>query len=376
MDVICYDGWSGVNCLYKRRARRHVQPALPEFSESNEGGIRHRRYRSRDSSTDEEVEQWILGEPKFAAQPSSPHTHTLNHIPTKPLTSIPYNKPITKYISNPPPPSPSPSTHSHSPNQFSTCDTQSTKTPLLGDQPIDPTPQCHETHKNPNHQFTNTQIDSPQNPYAHYREAHKPQFHRFENTPENQFEINKTPEESKAERLICTFSLEEEELLNSIDRLLKSDDESMAAETQEISAESSTIDVYDPDTTISVQQQQVESGSNTDTTIHVYQYDSALHIFNSMPRRSLVSYNTMMSGYLRNDDFDLAREVFDKIPEGDLVSWNVMISGYLRNKNLSEARELFEAMTCRNVGSWNTMITGYAQSGEITLARNLFDRSP
>ncbi|KAK1554411.1 hypothetical protein Q3G72_011720 [Acer saccharum] len=91
----------------------------------------------------------------------------------------------------------------------------------------------------------------------------------------------------------------------------------MAAETQEISAESSTIDVYDPDTTISVQQQQVESGSNTDTTIHVYHYDSALHIFNSMPRRSSVSYNTMMSGYLR-----------------------------------------------------------YAQSGEITLARNLFDRSP
>ncbi|TXG72274.1 hypothetical protein EZV62_000853 [Acer yangbiense] len=157
---------------------------------------------------------------------------------------------------------------------------------------------------------------------------------------------------------------------------VRDDDELMAVETQEISAESSTIDVYHPDTTISVQQQQAEPGSNTDTTIHVYHYDSALHVFNSMPRRSSVSYNAMMSGYLRNDDFDLAREVFDKMPERDLVSWNVMISGYLRNKNLSEARELFEAMTCRNVGSWNTMITGYAQSGEITLARNLFDMSP
>ncbi|KAK0592065.1 hypothetical protein LWI29_012697 [Acer saccharum] len=74
----------------------------------------------------------------------------------------------------------------------------------------------------------------------------------------------------------------------------------MAAETQEISAESSTIDVYHPDTTISVQQQQVESGSNTDTTIDVYHYDSTLHVFNSMPRRSSVSYNAMMSGYLCN----------------------------------------------------------------------------
>ncbi|KAI9197584.1 hypothetical protein LWI28_001149 [Acer negundo] len=54
----------------QRRARRHVQPAPPEFSESDEGGIRHQRYCGRDSSTDEEVEQWILGKPRFAAQPS------------------------------------------------------------------------------------------------------------------------------------------------------------------------------------------------------------------------------------------------------------------------------------------------------------------
>ncbi|TXG63604.1 hypothetical protein EZV62_010598 [Acer yangbiense] len=48
----------------QRRARRHVQLAPPEFSESDEGGIRHRRYCGRDSSTDEEVEQWILEEPR------------------------------------------------------------------------------------------------------------------------------------------------------------------------------------------------------------------------------------------------------------------------------------------------------------------------
>ncbi|KAK4848970.1 hypothetical protein QYF36_019280 [Acer negundo] len=57
-------------------------------------------------------------------------------------------------------------------------------------------------------------------------------------------------------------SLEEEELLNSIDQLLQSDDELMAAEIREISAESSTIDVYHPDTTISVQQQEAEPGCN------------------------------------------------------------------------------------------------------------------
>ncbi|KAI9187325.1 hypothetical protein LWI28_026819 [Acer negundo] len=52
----------------QRRGRRHVQPAPPEFSESDEGGIRHRRYRDRVSSSDEEVEQWILGNPGTRAR--------------------------------------------------------------------------------------------------------------------------------------------------------------------------------------------------------------------------------------------------------------------------------------------------------------------
>ncbi|KAK0586564.1 hypothetical protein LWI29_008956 [Acer saccharum] len=105
-------------------------------------------------------------------------------------------------------------------------------------------------------------------------------------------------------------------------------------------------------------------------------YDSALHVFNSMPRRSSVSYNAMMSGYLRNGDFNLAREVFDQMPERDLVSWNVMISGYLRNKNLSEARELFESMPKRDVVSWNSILSGYAQNGYVDEARRIFDRMP
>ncbi|KAI9166243.1 hypothetical protein LWI28_028672 [Acer negundo] len=57
-----------------RRARRHEISAPPELSESDEGGIRHRRYRGRDSSIDEEFEQRILREPEFAAQPRN-HYH-------------------------------------------------------------------------------------------------------------------------------------------------------------------------------------------------------------------------------------------------------------------------------------------------------------
>lgn len=93
-----------------------------------------------------------------------------------------------------------------------------------------------------------------------------------------------------------------------------------------------------------------------------------------MPRRSSVSYNAMISGYLSNGQLDLARQVFDQMPERDLVSWNVMISGYVRSKNLSAARNLFEMMPKRDVVSWNTMLSGYAQNGYANAARRIFDR--
>lgn len=93
-----------------------------------------------------------------------------------------------------------------------------------------------------------------------------------------------------------------------------------------------------------------------------------------MPRRSSVSYNAMISGYLSNGQLDLARQVFDQMPERDLVSWNVMISGYVRSKNLSAARNLFEMMPKRDVVSWNTILSGYAQNGYADAARRIFDR--
>ncbi|GKV23654.1 hypothetical protein SLEP1_g33358 [Rubroshorea leprosula] len=106
------------------------------------------------------------------------------------------------------------------------------------------------------------------------------------------------------------------------------------------------------------------------------QLESALHVFNTMPRRSSVSYNAMISGYLTNDKFDLAKDLFDKMPERDLVSWNVMISGCIRNNNLAAASELFEQMPERDVVSWNTMLSGYAQNGCVNEARKIFDRMP
>ncbi|KAK3223268.1 hypothetical protein Dsin_010293 [Dipteronia sinensis] len=150
-------------------------------------------------------------------QPPSPpfssqhHLYSLNHIPTKPLTSILGNKQSPKYVSNPSPihlyhhQPPSPSihsrTHSHIPNQFHdhqnsynpTCETQSTKTKSQSTKihlQSDHQTQCCETHRNPNHQLANIhekKIESPQNHRT--RETSKPQNHIFTNINENQIEI-------------------------------------------------------------------------------------------------------------------------------------------------------------------------------------------
>ncbi|XP_057417386.1 pentatricopeptide repeat-containing protein At4g02750-like [Lotus japonicus] len=104
--------------------------------------------------------------------------------------------------------------------------------------------------------------------------------------------------------------------------------------------------------------------------------DSALRVFNTMPRRSSVSYNAMISGYLKNAKFTLARDLFDKMPQRDLFSWNLMLTGYVRNHRLGEARKLFDLMPQKDVVSWNAMLSGYVRSGYVHEAREVFDKMP
>ena len=59
-----------------------------------------------------------------------------------------------------------------------------------------------------------------------------------------------------------------------------------------------------------------------------------------------------------------AKRVFDEMPERDTVSWNTVIFGYAGSGEMEAARAFFEAMPRRDVVSWNSMISGYLQNGE------------
>ncbi|CAN6233282.1 unnamed protein product [Urochloa humidicola] len=137
----------------------------------------------------------------------------------------------------------------------------------------------------------------------------------------------------------------------------------------------------------------------------------ALQLFDSMPVRSVVTYNTMISGLMRNGLVDAAFEVFDGMPDPDKVSWTALIDGCVKNGRHDEAIDCFRAMlldgvkpdyvtliavvsACAEVGAlglgmWvhrlvvrqglernvrvaNSLIDMYARCGKVELASQVF----
>ncbi|KAI3410230.1 uncharacterized protein J3R85_018925 [Psidium guajava] len=103
---------------------------------------------------------------------------------------------------------------------------------------------------------------------------------------------------------------------------------------------------------------------------------TAQKVFDEMPKRNVVSWNSILFGYLRLGNLDMARNHFSEIPEKDVISWNSMISGYAKAGDMTRAGVLFQQMPERNSASWNAMLSGYVDCGNIELARELFDAMP
>ncbi|KAK8919247.1 Pentatricopeptide repeat-containing protein [Platanthera zijinensis] len=105
---------------------------------------------------------------------------------------------------------------------------------------------------------------------------------------------------------------------------------------------------------------------------------SASALFSLAPGRTPVTWAVMIEGYAGIGNLTAAREVFDSTPPWmrTVVTWTVMIHGYTENTMMVSARELFEEMPVKNAYVWSSMITGYFKRGDAGEARSLFNRIP
>ncbi|XP_047045871.1 pentatricopeptide repeat-containing protein At3g51320 [Lolium rigidum] len=95
-----------------------------------------------------------------------------------------------------------------------------------------------------------------------------------------------------------------------------------------------------------------------------------------MPARDIASHNTMMTAYAASAaTIDAARHLFDGMLLRNVVSWNVMISGYLKAKRPEQALEVVRRMAGAGVrGTATTMVgaaTACARLGRLRAGREV-----
>ncbi|CAA6660359.1 unnamed protein product [Spirodela intermedia] len=97
-------------------------------------------------------------------------------------------------------------------------------------------------------------------------------------------------------------------------------------------------------------------------------------VFDEMPQRDVVSWNSLIHAYMMRGEMASAVEAFESMPERSIVSWNSIITGLSKVGDMCSAQLMFDRMAVRNIVSGNAMIAGYAAAGDMAAARSIFDR--
>ncbi|KAL4559819.1 hypothetical protein LXL04_031965 [Taraxacum kok-saghyz] len=87
--------------------------------------------------------------------------------------------------------------------------------------------------------------------------------------------------------------------------------------------------------------------------IHMYSgcglNNTAWKVFDEMSIRDLVSWNSIVDGYVKSNNMEASHKLFDKMPVRNVVSWNAMMKGYLDAKNPGLVLKLFRKMVKTDV---------------------------
>ncbi|CAH1428337.1 unnamed protein product [Lactuca virosa] len=109
---------------------------------------------------------------------------------------------------------------------------------------------------------------------------------------------------------------------------------------------------------------------------------NARKVFDEMGERNVVTWNTLLAGYVKCRDIDGARRVFDKMPEKNIVSWTTLISGCAHNGGCKEAlsllREMLQAHMELDQVTLVSALSACAEIGDLKMGRwihSYIDRS-
>ncbi|XP_057969568.1 pentatricopeptide repeat-containing protein At3g09040, mitochondrial-like [Malania oleifera] len=99
-------------------------------------------------------------------------------------------------------------------------------------------------------------------------------------------------------------------------------------------------------------------------------------VFDMMVKRDLLSWNSMISGYVCNGFHRLAVELLNSMilegVEPDLVTWNTVMDAYCRIGLCDEAWKIFEQIKEPNIISWTTLISGYSRIEKHEISLGVF----
>ncbi|KAK3042267.1 hypothetical protein RJ639_001862 [Escallonia herrerae] len=103
---------------------------------------------------------------------------------------------------------------------------------------------------------------------------------------------------------------------------------------------------------------------------------SARRVFDIMVERDLLSWNTMISGYVCIGFLALAVEFLRSMGsegfEPDIVTWNTVMDASCRMGQCDEAWKIFGQIKEPNVISWTTLISGYSRTGKHDVTLGIF----
>ncbi|QHN95945.1 hypothetical protein HN51_043869 [Arachis hypogaea] len=98
--------------------------------------------------------------------------------------------------------------------------------------------------------------------------------------------------------------------------------------------------------------------------------------FDRMTHKNVVSWNLMISGYVKLGNHDECIRLFNKMKllglKPDQVTASIVINAYFQCGHVDDARKMFSEIPKKDEICWTTMIVGYAQNGREEDALMLF----